>query len=588
MLYHDSGITYMPFSDKQLEELDEAAKSRQLIKISSKVRAEDKKAYTFAVEIGSFREKDDEDYSYYEELWEDSSLLVYIDVEGDSWSHGGAEKISDLINLGARAFIAKVFNVTPEGKLVKKKKTKETGEQKMKPRNHIEYVDINTLYPHPDNPRKNIGDVTELAESIKAQGIMQNLTIVERFADGKRIPGEYTVIIGHRRLAAAKLAGLESVPCVIAYGMSEKDQLATMLLENMQRTDLTVYEQAQGFQLMMDLGESIESISEKTGFSKKTVRNRIKLNRYDKELMKAAEVRQPTFEQYMKLSEIEDDEKANYVLRFIGTKNFDHEVEKAIKAEKEKRERDKYRTELAGIAEELEDASYNAIEKAGLVSIKSLYTPFTEANLAYLKEQKEKYGKLYFSEGYGFTIYRKKCKEDTDALEEAKAKRRAIDELSDRAKTIYQTMKDRAERFITEYHRKDQVDILLGALVDACVAGKMSGGHSYYGIANALGWEYPEDLKTWNDDYEIEATSYIMEKYDNERCRAMLHIIWYGMEIKEVCFMPYHGKKLEQYHEASGWMFRLALLSDLGYNVSDEEWAFCSGSHPIYSEEVER
>lgn len=458
----------------------------------------------------------------------------------------------------------------------------------MEPRNHIDYVDITMLYPHPDNPRKNIGDVTELAESIKAQGIMQNLTIVERIVNGERMPGEYTVIIGHRRLAAAKLAGLKSVPCVIAYGMSEKDQLATMLLENMQRTDLTVYEQAQGFQLMMDLGESIESISEKTGFSKTTVRNRIKLNRYDKELMKAAEVRQPTFEQYMKLSEIEDDEKANYVLRFIGTKNFDHEVEKAIKAEKEKRERDKYRTELAGIAEELKDASYNAIEKAGLVSIKSLYTPFTEANLAFLKEQQEKYGKLYFSESYGFTIYRKKCKEDTDALEEARAKRRAIDELEDRAKTIYQTMKDRAERFISEYHRKDQADILCGALVDACVAGKMSGGHFYYGIANALGWEYPEDLKTWEGKYEIEATSYIMEKYDNERCRAMLHIIWYGMAMREVCHIPYHGKKLEQYHEASGWMFRLALLSDLGYNVSDEEWAFCSGLHPIYSEEVER
>lgn len=54
-----------------------------------------------------------------------------------------------------------------------------------------------------------------------------------------------------------------------------------MLLENMQRSDLTVYEQAQGFQMMLDLGESISDISEKTGFSETTVRRRVKLLELD-------------------------------------------------------------------------------------------------------------------------------------------------------------------------------------------------------------------------------------------------------------------------------------------------------------------
>lgn len=69
----------------------------------------------------------------------------------------------------------------------------------------------------------------------------------------------YTVVIGHRRLAAAKLAGLTELPCVITE-MSDKDQVATMLLENMQRSDLTVYEQAHGMQMLMDLGDTITGI----------------------------------------------------------------------------------------------------------------------------------------------------------------------------------------------------------------------------------------------------------------------------------------------------------------------------------------
>ena len=126
---------------------------------------------------------------------------------------------------------------------------------------------IELLRPHPKNPRKDVGDVTELAESIKANGIFQPLTVLS----GDCIDG-YTVVIGHRRLAAAKLAGLEKVPCNVAE-MTEQEQISTMLLENMQRNDLTVYEQAQGFQMMLDLGETEQSIAEKTGLSKDTIQS---------------------------------------------------------------------------------------------------------------------------------------------------------------------------------------------------------------------------------------------------------------------------------------------------------------------------
>ena len=117
-------------------------------------------------------------------------------------------------------------------------------------------IRVDQIDPHPENPRKDLGDLTELAESIKTNGIMQNLTVIPNNM------GRYTVVIGHRRLAAAKLAGLSTVPCAVVYDMDHKTQLSTMLLENMQRSELTYVEQADGFQMMLDLGETVESFSE--------------------------------------------------------------------------------------------------------------------------------------------------------------------------------------------------------------------------------------------------------------------------------------------------------------------------------------
>ena len=76
----------------------------------------------------------------------------------------------------------------------------------------IENIGITWIDPHPDNPRKDLGDLSELVASIKANGILQNLTIVKAAVG-------YRVVIGHRRLAAAKLtsivgAGAEFVPII--------------------------------------------------------------------------------------------------------------------------------------------------------------------------------------------------------------------------------------------------------------------------------------------------------------------------------------------------------------------------------------
>lgn len=218
---------------------------------------------------------------------------------------------------------------------------------------------VDHLHPHPDNPRKDVGDVSELAESIKTNGILQNLTVVpghimseDEFAEMAKAEGVtkaaargmydrenafvadgYMVIIGHRRHAAAKLAGLTHVPCVIAE-MTPKEQVQTMLLENMQRSDLTVYEQAQGFQMMLDMGSTMEEIVEKSGFSKTTVRRRLEMAKLDGKTLKKVSARQLTLSDFDELAKVDDMDARNKLLNSIGTVNFKNELKSALEEQR--------------------------------------------------------------------------------------------------------------------------------------------------------------------------------------------------------------------------------------------------------------
>lgn len=191
---------------------------------------------------------------------------------------------------------------------------------------NIQNIDINLIDQHPENPRKDLGDLTELANSIKESGIHQNLTVVKK---GKHFE-RYTCIIGHRRLAAAKLAGLTEVPCHVA-DMDYKTQLSTMLVENMQRAELTYIEQADGFQMMMNLGETVESIAEMSGFSKETVKHRLEIAKLDKENLKASDL---TLEDLVYLERVTDIEIRNRLLNQCSHANLKYNIDSEIKKAK--------------------------------------------------------------------------------------------------------------------------------------------------------------------------------------------------------------------------------------------------------------
>lgn len=227
-------------------------------------------------------------------------------------------------------------------------------------KHEITYIPVDQLYEHPDNPRKELGDLTELTESIKLNGVMQNLTVVPGHrvtdADIDAINEEYvrthdatvleryhewmtdgyTIIIGHRRAAAAKLAGLAEVPCVVSE-MDYKTQIETMLTENMQRADLTIWEQAQGFQMMLDLGSTETQIAERTGFSKATVRKRVKIAGLGigKESFEQAEARGGTLDDFVRLEQINDDEVRQDLAEHIGTRDFEFLLNRQLREQKE-------------------------------------------------------------------------------------------------------------------------------------------------------------------------------------------------------------------------------------------------------------
>lgn len=188
----------------------------------------------------------------------------------------------------------------------------------------ISIIDINvkSLIPNPNNPRRDVGDVTELADSIKEQGLQQALVVTPDHEEhGERL---FRVVIGHRRLAACKLAGIERVPCVVRE-LDAKTERELMLVENCQRSDLTPLEEADGYQGLLDLGAGVGELAAKTGRSESFVRGRLRIARIPADVRSGSEAfAQLSLSQLGDLAEFEayPDMMAE-LASMAGTKNWD-------------------------------------------------------------------------------------------------------------------------------------------------------------------------------------------------------------------------------------------------------------------------
>jgi ParB family chromosome partitioning protein len=119
------------------------------------------------------------------------------------------------------------------------------------------------------------GALYELAESIKAQGIMQPI-LVRKLADGPNA-GKYEIIAGERRFRASRLAGLDSVP-VLVRDVPDESAAVMALIENIQREDLNPLEEAQGLQrLVKEFGHTHEQAAQAVGRSRSAASNLLRL-----------------------------------------------------------------------------------------------------------------------------------------------------------------------------------------------------------------------------------------------------------------------------------------------------------------------
>lgn len=145
-------------------------------------------------------------------------------------------------------------------------------------RDSVSQVAVAQLLAGKYQPRTRMdeGALYELAESIKAQGIMQPI-LVRPLAKGKSDLPQYEIIAGERRTRAAKLAGLTQVPVLIKH-VSDEAAAAMALIENMQREDLNPLEEAQGLQrLINEFGMSHEAAAKAVGRSRSAASNLLRL-----------------------------------------------------------------------------------------------------------------------------------------------------------------------------------------------------------------------------------------------------------------------------------------------------------------------
>ena len=441
----------------------------------------------------------------------------------------------------------------------------------------LEYLSIDKLIPHEKNPRKALGDLTELAESIKVKGVMQNLTVVPA--------GDvYKIVIGHRRHGAAQLAGLDVLPCIIDYDMTEEEQVATMLLENIQRSALTIYEEAQGFQMMIDFGKTPEEIAALTGFSNSTVRRRLKMAELDQEKLKelcADEERQISICDVDKLAQIKDTKVKNELLKSVGTSNFDYRYKNALSEQKRKEKLPLVKKALKALgAEEFKKSSDTYSSKYECLC--HIYVEdFNEGDKIDIKGMNEKL--FWYYGGYQsvavYTLAKKKPKEKKSKkqIEREKYVKETTEKLEELHKNAFRCRVDFIKNL--SYGTRNVGFMLQFALSSLFTVEQ----HSYWSSEEGLDIEYfGEDIKS--------------KSYSEKRNYIKELVFGKDMAIYVPRLIHYYSKDASYLHNYSccgNDRFPVYEKEDLiedvynklalfGYQMSDEEKQLLDGTHPLY------
>lgn len=144
----------------------------------------------------------------------------------------------------------------------------------------VEMLPLNKIYNNPDQPRKKFNDKTidELSKSIKSHGIIQPIIVTKK-------EDTYIIIAGERRYKAANMIGLKEVPCIVK-NYDPRQLLEVSLIENLQREDLNIIEEARAYNhIIKQYNVTQEDLSEALGKSRPYISNCVRLLRLDERII---------------------------------------------------------------------------------------------------------------------------------------------------------------------------------------------------------------------------------------------------------------------------------------------------------------
>lgn len=453
----------------------------------------------------------------------------------------------------------------------------------------IQMIPIEALVHHPDNPRKDLGDLKELIASIKASGIMQNLTVVPNPADEET----WLVVIGNRRLEASKAAGVKKLPCIIS-DMDYKTQLATMMAENMQRVDLTVVEQAQGVQLMMDLGMDVAEISRKTGIRKDAVERRTLMLKYDSAKVEKAIAKGGTISDFVELDKVQDESRRQRLLEDIGTPNFRNHLRGALEDQADWKRVGDMAAKMETFATRITVSGEVNGRKKMMLEVNKWHRPDAKAVAAFETPKDVKSRRYYYLIGDGYPcitmLAAVEDAEDVKAYQEGRKTRR------DRLGEAYKAAWNRAEQ-INKRHRQLRIDFVkngAGLKIDREFLFARLLNLAVHSMGYINGISEPVLCDLLNVDH-IGKTGEIwwMEALQTHQAYAALCILL--VKLDDGYKRPYTTERDPEVvgsrpvHRTSPELTQLyEILTHCGYEMSDEEIAMMGGSHDVYKKpEVE-
>lgn len=439
-------------------------------------------------------------------------------------------------------------------------------------------IPITSLKHHPDNPRKDLGDLEELSASIRANGILQNLTVVREDVTS----GYYLVVIGNRRFEAAKMAGLTELPCVIS-DMDHKTQVATMLQENMLRQDLTIYEQAKGIQMMMDLGFNKDEISEKTGFSRSTIERRLAVASLpDEETQEAVECGWDLID-LVEISKIEDPDKQKKLLTNTNPGQLKQAIEVAKHEQTRNRIKARLMPEIEKIAKKLKNDSDRWSNKYNQIHSMTVDLEDETAELRIPEEYKGK--TLYYCVCWGSVEFFEPVKHEKHVKSEQEI---ALEKKQHDAKELNARMRENRIAFVASWKPSRMQEIHLKAKLWQYIFDNVSSYDN-----GGFRWPY----HNWDSNHfrllcgmpkeegrDKDETIYAeMARRGIPMGRAILAWILCG-GVKSDDRRGYASDQSGRYIKDEDMDRVYDILTDNGYQLTDEEQQWKDGTHVLYQE----